>query len=102
MSKAEDLSRQYVLPFLDKQYEKYGEYRQMGLSRFDGYDMMSAYEEGYHQAEKDNELTLEDVGIILNAFIDFYIESKEQGKTKRYTDKECCQEVLRRYKENIY
>lgn len=53
MSKAEDLSRQYVLPFLDKQYEKYGEYRQMGLSRFDGYDMMSAYEEGYQQAEKD-------------------------------------------------
>lgn len=53
MSKAEDLSRQYVLPFLDKQYEKYGEHKQMELSRFDGYDMMSAYEEGYHQAEKD-------------------------------------------------
>ena len=53
MSKAEDLSRQYVLPFLDKQYKKCGEHKQMELSRFDGYDMMSAYEEGYHQAKKD-------------------------------------------------
>ena len=53
MSKAEDLSRRYVLPFLDKQYEKYGEHKQMELTRFDGYDIMSAYEEGYYQAEKD-------------------------------------------------
>ncbi len=64
MSKAEDLSRLYVLPFLDKQYEKYGEHSQMVLSRFDGYDMMSAYEEGYHQAEKDLELTWKDMEMI--------------------------------------
>ncbi len=57
MSKAEDLSRQYVLPFLDKRYEKYGEHKQMELSRFDGYDMMSAYEKGYHQAEKDLDIS---------------------------------------------
>ena len=61
MSKAEDLSRLYVLPFLDMQYEKYGEHKQMELSRFDGYDMMSAYEEDYHQAEKDLELTYDDI-----------------------------------------
>jgi hypothetical protein len=53
MNKAEEKSREYVLPFLDKQYEKYGEHKQMELSRFDGYDMMSAYEGGYKQAEKD-------------------------------------------------
>ena len=64
MSKAEDLSREYVLPFLDKHYEKYGEHKQMELSRFDGYDMMSAYEEGYHQAEKDLELSREDIETI--------------------------------------
>ena len=29
MSKAEEQSRKYVLPFLDKQYEKYGEHKQM-------------------------------------------------------------------------
>ena len=53
--------------------------------------------EGYHQAEKDSELTWEDIGIITNAFLDFCIENKEQGKTKRYTDKEYCQEVLKRF-----
>ena len=61
MSKAEEKSREYVLPFLDMQYEKYGEHKQMELSRFDGYDMMSAYEEDYHQAEKDLELTYDDI-----------------------------------------
>jgi len=60
--------------------------------------MRDLYIEGYHQAEKDLEPTLEDVGIILNAFLDLCIENKEQGKTKRYTDKEYCQEVLKRFK----
>jgi len=57
------------------------------------------YIEGYHQAEKDLELTLEDVEIILNAFLDFWAENLEQGKTKRFTDKDWCQEVLKRFKE---
>jgi len=35
MSNVEDLSRQY---------KKYGEHKQMELTRFDGYNMMSAYE----------------------------------------------------------
>ena len=51
-----------------------------------------------HQAEKDLELTLEDVEIIINAFLDFCIENKERGKTKRYNDKEYSQEVLKRFK----
>lgn len=55
------------------------------------------YIEGYHQAEKDSELTLKDVEIILNAFLDFWAENQVQGKTKRFTDKEWCQEVLKRY-----
>ena len=57
------------------------------------------YLNGDHQAEQDNELTLEDIGIIINAFLDLCIENKEQGKTKRYTDKEYCQEVLKRFKD---
>ena len=83
MSKAEDLSRQYVLPFLDKQYEKYGKYRQMVLSRFDGYDMMSAYEEGYHQAEKDLELTLEDMFTIFHLINEVLDDDFIEGKTKK-------------------
>lgn len=98
MSKAENLSRQYVLPFLDKQYEKYGEHKQMELSRFDGYDMMSAYEEGYHRAEKDNKLTWRDMRKlhIIFAEVDVEIELHKTDITAEtlgyYT------EVLKRFK----
>lgn len=57
------------------------------------------YIEGYHQAEKDLEPTLEDVRIILYAFLDFWIENNEKGKTKSLTEKEWYQEVLKRFKE---
>lgn len=54
---------------------------------------------GYHQAEKDLEMTLDDINIIINAFLDFKIESVESGKDKKYTDEEYCKEVLKRFKE---
>ena len=90
MSKAEDLSRQYVLPFLDKQYEKYGEHKQMELSRFDGYAMMSAYEEGHHQAEKDLELTADDIMKIDALLIEMWNRSSNEDKY---------QDVLKRFKD---
>ena len=90
MSKAEDLSREYVLPFLDKHYEKYGEHKQMELSRFDGYDMMSAYEEGYHQAEKDLELTWED--------IDWIVGEAICNTPDNLGKEQICKEVLKRFK----
>ena len=98
MSKVEDLSRQYVLPFLDKQYEKYGEHKQMELSRFNGYDMMTAYEEGYHQAKKDHELTWEDMRelYIIFAEVDTEIElckTDIKAETIGYY-----QEILKRFK----
>lgn len=90
MSKAEELSRLYVLPFLDKNYEKYGEHKQMELSKFDGYDMMSAYEEGYHQAEKDMELTIEDIMKLDDALlIEMWNRPSNENKY---------QEVLKRFK----
>jgi len=100
MSKAEDLSRQYVMPFLDKQYEKYGEHKQMELSRFDGYDMMSAYEEGYHQAEKDLELSWEDMRklYIIFAEVDVEIELCKADDIKSETIG-YFQEVLKRFKD---
>ena len=100
MSKAEDLSRQYVMPFLDKQYEKYGEHKQMELSRFDGYDMMSAYEEGYHQAEKDLELSWEDMRklYIIFAEVDVEIELCKADDIKSET-LGYFQEVLKRFKD---
>lgn len=92
MSKAEDLSRRYVLPFLDEQYEKYGEHKQMKLTRFDGYDMMSAYEEGYYQAEKDLELTWEDMLKIDESISEVYKNSDSCQTEVIY------QEVLKRFK----
>lgn len=98
MSKAEDLSRQYVLPFLNELYEVYGEHRQMQLSSFDGYDMMSAYEEGYHQAEKDLELTWEDMRelYIIFAEVDTEIELHKTDITAETLG--YYQEVLKRFK----
>ena len=95
MSKAEDLSRQYVLPFLDKHYEKYGEHKQMELTRFDGYDIMSAYEEGYYQAEKDLELTWEDIEKI----DDIALRLNASAESRDMSYQEFCQEVLKRFKE---
>lgn len=50
----EKASKEWLISRLDKSYEPYGERKMMELTRFDGYDMMKAYEEGYLQAEKDN------------------------------------------------
>ena len=99
MSKVEDLSRQYVLPFLDKQYEKYGEHRQMELSRFNGYDMMSAYEEGYHQAEKDVALTWEDMMLIHKCIKDamnYHLYKMMEGEEGQKT---VYQEILKRFQD---
>jgi hypothetical protein len=82
MSKVEDLSKLYVLPFLDFQYEKYGEYKQMELSRFDGYDMMSAYEDGYHQAEKE----------LIDKAIGWIEEINNHHHIMRYSD--CCEPTI--------
>lgn len=62
-------------------------------------EIENTFNNGYHQAEKDKELTWEDMDIIINAFLDFYIENKERGKEKRYNDKEYCVEVLKRFKD---
>ena len=53
--------------------------------------------EGYHQAEKDLELTCDDIKIIVNAFLDFDIESVKSRETKKYTDEEYCIEILERF-----
>lgn len=97
MSKAEDLSRRYVLPFLDKQYEKYGEHKQMELSRFDGYDMMSAYEEGYYQAEKDLELTWEDVKEICDIAFEEACKFQRNMKGSLIYKEQHYTEILKRF-----
>ena len=90
MSKAEDKALEAYPIVISQHSDNCKEYDSNESDRL-------VFIEGYHQAEKDNELTWEDVEIILNAFLDLCIENNEQRKTKRYTDKEYCQEVLKRF-----
>lgn len=85
----------------ERAFERYSIKRGDDTQETSGIDMqrVSDFIDGYHQAEEDLEPTLEDMEIIINAFLDLCIENKEQGKTKRYTDKEWCQEVLKRFKD---
>ena len=80
MSKAEDLSKQY------RDYrEKCGIKDPVMLDEIE-----EAYFGGYHQAEKDNELTWEDIKVIEKLLgFDNIIESP----------KEFYQEVLKRFKD---
>ena len=98
-SKAKELARKYVLPMLDNHYAKYGENKQMQLSRFDGLDIVSSYEEGYHQAEKDLELTWEDFVLIRLAFDATEANINLGGLKISPMTKEYYEEVLKRFKE---
>lgn len=46
MTEIEKLGMDYIRPQLDRSYEPYGETKMMELTRFNGYDMLSAFEEG--------------------------------------------------------
>ena len=52
--------------------------------------------EGYHQAEKDLELTWEDIDTIYNLLSEEFNYQLECGKRPQ---KEACQEVLKRFKD---
>ena len=41
-----ELAIAYVKPRLDPEFKPYGEYRAMTLTRFDGFDVMDAFEQG--------------------------------------------------------
>jgi len=65
----------------------------MELSRFDGYDMMSAYEEGYHRAEKDVALTWQDISYIVKTY-----SKMEYDKNYKWVSfSEACKETLNRF-----
>ena len=68
-------------------------------ANYDTINRRDAFEYGYLKAEKDNELTCDDIEIILNAFLDYKIESIKSGKTKKYTNEEYCVEILKRFKD---
>lgn len=68
-------------------------------ANYDTINRRDAFEYGYLKAEKDLELTCDDIEIIVNAFLDFKIESIKSGETKKYSDEEYCVEILKRFKD---
>lgn len=54
--------------------------------------------EGYHQAEKDNELTWEDIDIILDITDIIANDDAMEESLKTMSQEEYCNEVLKRFK----
>lgn len=54
--------------------------------------------EGYHQAEKDNELTPEDISTIYSLMINAVFELRSENPS--FKGEDIYQEVLKRFKEN--
>lgn len=81
MSKAEDRAKEryWLEPNNIETQEKY-----------------AAYVEGYHQAEKDLELTWKDIQLIVNIDMD---TNNEEALTRVCKNKEHYEEVLRRFLE---
>lgn len=80
---------------MSKAEDRYLEHFQNGRLR--NCSSKEAFLLGYHQAEEDLELTCDDIKIIVNAFLDFDIESVKSRETKKYTDEEYCIEILKRF-----
>lgn len=60
--------------------------------------MLKFYDMGYHQAEKDNKLTWEDVADILDIIDVIANDDSMEGRLKTMSEEEYCQEVLKRFK----
>lgn len=91
MSKVEELARQYgeeldnVLAVGTEDDNSVGEYAQ------------EAYIAGYHQAEKDNTLTWEDISIIRRIMYDYNKQIRNEMAIPK--EEEYCKEILKRFLE---
>lgn len=61
-----------------------------------------AYVKGYHQAEKDLELTWEDIADILDITDVIANDDSMEVHLKTMSEEEYCQEVLKRFKTTKY
>ena len=62
-------------------------------------EIEEAYYEGYHQAEKDFELTWEDIADILDVTDVIANDDSMEERLKTMSEEEYCQEVLKRFKD---
>ena len=62
-------------------------------------EIEEAYYEGYHQAEKDMELTWKDIADILDVTDVIANDDSMEERLKTMSEEEYCQEVLKRFKD---
>lgn len=62
--------------------------------------MRDLYIEGYHQAEKDLELTIEDIAGILDITDVIANDDSMEERLRTMSEEEYCQEVLKRFKDS--
>ena len=100
MSKAEERGKIYALHKASEKLHDYYGNAMLSVVQFDGYDIKNAYIEGHHQAEKDLELTWEDMRelYIIFAEVDTEIELCKANDIKAETIG-YYQEVLKRFKD---
>lgn len=97
MSKAEERGKTYALHKASEKLNDYYGNAMLSVVQFDGCDIKNAYIEGYHQAEKDNELTWEDMQLICE--IEFSICYYEYKDKKLPPKEQIYKEILKRFKE---
>ena len=62
---------------------------------YDGESFANGYIKGYHQAEKDLELTLEDISILRQIMFDYNRQVRNEMSIPN--DEDYCKEVLKRF-----
>ena len=104
MSKAEERGKTYALHKASEKLHDYYGNAMLSVVQFDGYDIKNAYIEGYHKAEKDLELTWEDIRDILDLYdevtsmdycSDIYGEVLKRFKEKKEKNYDNCKDKER-------
>jgi hypothetical protein len=90
MSKAEDLAKEFLKKLVSHATLYKGTIDELEVYEPD--DVIWAYKEGYHQAEKDNELTWKDIEKIC-------LIAKEVHQFRGFWCEIVYQEVLKRFKD---
>ena len=95
MSKAEDRVAKKALEKFPILFSERMGYDKTNLQQ----ERRNAFEKGYHQAEKDNELTWEDIADILDITDVIANDDSMEERLKLMSEEEYCQEVLKRFKK---
>ena len=78
----------------ERAFERYPDYREMDGEYVTQIHKRKVFAEGYHQAEKDNELSWEDMECIIKHYQDIMAE-----KNRVFVRVEDYKELLKRYKD---